>query len=473
MAISPEVIVDGVDVSAYFKSCHAEMTANHIKDPGKYDIVLANVGGIFYGAFLPTVQRQVLGGESIELYPRRRVFVKVNNVRKSCDSIDREEITIFSGEIQKAECDELECRIEGSCTQGGWSSALVGDRVWKQMGDIETIVNNLLDDFGYTGERHIAPLNPVAPDLNPEALKNLDFDTAMNMVAAWAQSIYFFDEDDEFWFIPAADVRMGWSNLDGVILRGPAGRSAVGYCNVVTVYGGTDQATPQTSGAERKLHKRIMARVEAEESLIDAYGRIEAPAIYVPNCNQEQCQLIAENLLAWYDQYRDVPSVKIVGEAPSIMSKVEYHPWNQSPTETNCDPGEDNVLITGKVKGVVTRRIVDISADGGFVCTIEVTQNLQDAGAIKGRGGFPQDDPKINPYPGVTFVADDTVEIRELMYQDALANATESDEYAANPAAGQFVYNPSTEESAMVSPMEARLDYIGNGWYYAQESSEW
>lgn len=51
--IRPVVILDGSDVSKYFVNSHSEQTGNSSKDPGKYDLTLANVGGWAMGAFAP------------------------------------------------------------------------------------------------------------------------------------------------------------------------------------------------------------------------------------------------------------------------------------------------------------------------------------------------------------------------------------------------------------------------------------
>jgi hypothetical protein len=51
--ITPILILDGEDVSRYFLTSHSEQTGNSSKDPGKYDVTLANVGGRFTGSFAP------------------------------------------------------------------------------------------------------------------------------------------------------------------------------------------------------------------------------------------------------------------------------------------------------------------------------------------------------------------------------------------------------------------------------------
>lgn len=123
MHIQPQVILDGEDVSRYFISCHCEMTANSTKDPGKYDLVLANPGGRFMGSFAPKTieqldkeQMELLneeGAVNFRLAPKKKVSLEVTVSGQGCESGSRT-ITIFSGEIQKAEAGETHLKIEGS-----------------------------------------------------------------------------------------------------------------------------------------------------------------------------------------------------------------------------------------------------------------------------------------------------------------------------------------------------------------------
>jgi hypothetical protein len=57
------------------------------------------------------------------------------------------------------------------------------------------------------------------------------------------------------------------------------------------------------------------------------------------------------------------------------MSKVAYAPWNGSMPPTSCKGDKQAAL--GNVYGIVTRRVVDISAETGFTCTLDVTTNFQ------------------------------------------------------------------------------------------------
>ena len=163
MHIKPIVILDGQNVSRYFISSHSEQTGNSSKDPGKYDLVLANVGGWATGAFAPK-NVQELNEEEIELLntegpvdfrtaPKKKVSLKVQVYKSGCEGDSSEDIRIFSGEIQKAEADELFLRIEGSCSEGGMTSR-INPRIWDKETTITQIVNDLLDDFGLSEEDH-------------------------------------------------------------------------------------------------------------------------------------------------------------------------------------------------------------------------------------------------------------------------------------------------------------------------------
>jgi len=422
--IQPQVILDGEDVSRYFISCHCEMTGNSSKDPGKYDLVLANPGGRFMGSFAPknldTFEKEQLEllnqpeGVSVDyhLAPKKKVSLKITMRGQGCESGSRT-ITIFSGEIQKAEATETHLTIEGSCSEGGMTSK-IRPKVWATGTSITQIVNDLLDDFGGIpkSKRHIHPYKDTTDDMNPNLNKALDFDAALYEVSQWAQSIYFFDENDDFWFVPAINFR-GFSDLNGKIMRGSNASNMVGHCNVVHVYGGTINDDGNIIN-ERKTHWTIHATARAPDYDIKYHGLMEAPPVIVPDASQERCQEIANNLIEWYRQYQDVPTVKVSGVAPGLLSKVRYQPWNGSMPPVSCN-GEEEIVM-GNIEGLVTRRVVDISAENGFTCQLDVTTNLQNVIRPDGydkllsfyslrRAAIDADEgiDENSKYPGVTF----------------------------------------------------------------------
>lgn len=372
--VTPILILDGEDVSRYFISSHSEQTSNASKDPNKYDLVLANIGGRFLGSFAPkSYEDQTEEGlGDFELAPKHKVNLSVRVHGEDCDAgVDRT-VVIFNGEIQKAEADELFLKIEGSCLQGGMTSSVKFTHIWNKTTPITQIVNDLLDDFGITDAvRYIYPAVPFPPDENPKLEEVMSFDTSMYEVSCWAESIYFFDENGDFWFIPATS-RMGFSNLDGNILRGSNATNMVGYCNHVIVYPGTlDDGEPINT---RQTHLTNPAEAFAPAVEIESYGLLTAPPVTVHNASPQRAQEIADKLLEWYRQYKDVPTVKVVGKAPGLMSKVSYRPWNGSMPPISCLAGEE--VDISPVMGIVSRRIVDISAEGGFVSTLDVTTNF-------------------------------------------------------------------------------------------------
>lgn len=391
MHVIPLVILDGMDVSRYFISCHCEMTANSTKDPGKYDLTLSNAGGRFLGMFalknIEDVDREQMGLNdnpdpvNFHLAPKKKVSLKVTVSGKGCESGSRT-ITIFSGEIQKAEADELYVRIEGSCTEGGMTSK-INPRTWDGSTPVKTVVEDLLKHFGLTDESkwHIYPKKNSLDDRKFELDKAIDFDVAMYTISQVAQSIYFFDENDDFWFVPAVELR-GFSNLTGSVLRGAQAANMVGYANHVDVYGCTlEDLTTRTT------HKLIYASADVRDDPLTEfefgqYGLVRAPPICVPDADVRRCQVIADNMLSWYRQFKDVPSVKVVGKAPGLLSKVAYKPWNGAIPPVMCDGSEEAEM--SEVLGLVTRRIVDISSEGGFVCTLDVATSFLAAGVSTG-----------------------------------------------------------------------------------------
>lgn len=409
MHITPILILDGQDVSRYFLSSHSEQTGNSSKDPGKYDLVLANVGGWATGAFAPKSVEEITEEElgNFTTAPKKKVSLQVVVSKSGCEGSTSKTITIFSGEIQKAEADELYLKIEGSCSEGGMT-ARINPRIWPTGTPITTIVNDLLDDFGYEGTRHIMPAKNSTDDVNPTLDKGIDFDTALYTVSCWAESIYFFDENDEFWFVPATNLR-GFSNLTGNILRGSNATNMVGYCNHVDVYGGAPEDL-----WEGKTHNLIHAWAEPDNDWeIEQYGLLKAPPVVLPNADLAKCQEVADKLLEWYRQYKDVPTVKVVGKAPGLLSKVAYRPWNGSIPPIKCDGAEEAEM--GAVLGLITRRVVDISAEAGFVASLDVTTNFLGVNKPTGdqeimnfysnwRDAIDNDPGVVNKYPGVEFV---------------------------------------------------------------------
>lgn len=408
MHIKPILIIEGQDFSRYFISAHCEMSANSTKDPGKYDLVLSNAGQRFLGAFAPKSIEEITEEQmgAFLTSPKSKVRLSVKVYGKGCEGGSRT-IQIFQGEVQKAEADESFLRIEGSCSQGGMTSRLRKDMTWNTGTPVSTIVNDLLDEFEYHGPRHIMPAKNSTDDITPYLEKALDFDTAMYEVSCWGESIYFFDENDEFWFVPATDLR-GFSNLTGSVLRGSNATNMVGYCNRVDVYGGSPELL-----WEGKTHSLIHAYAEAPEYELKAYGIMRAPPVVLPNADYNRCKEVAEKLLEWYRQYKDVPSVKVVGKAPGLLAKVAYRPFNGTPPPIACD-GEEEAEM-GPVMGLVTRRVVDISAENGFTATLDVTTNF--LGVNKPSGSedivnfyslnfekIMNDPAVVNKFPGVLFV---------------------------------------------------------------------
>ena len=104
---------------------------------------------------------------------------------------------------------------------------------------------------------------------------------------------------------------------------------------------------------------------------------------------------------------------KVVGKAPGLLSKVAYRPWNGQMPPVRCDGVEESEM--GAIMGLVTRRVVDISAEGGFVATLDVTTNFLGVNKPSGdqeimnfysdwRTAIDNDPAVVNQYPGVEFV---------------------------------------------------------------------
>jgi len=160
-----------------------------------------------------------------------------------------------------------------------------------------------------------------------------------------------------------------------------------------------------------------------------------------------------------------VPQVKVVGVAPGIWTLVQYSVWNNNAPRINC-PGDDYIHIAGPTAGLVSRRVVDISVENGFTCTLEICRNFQEAGTFGWGGVYPTDDPDVNPYEGVSIIGGDALvdpSVYDTAYGDGPDYTTAAGE---TPGSSVLVFSPSTGEMLYVSQMERRITYTpGNGWY--------
>lgn len=383
------------DYSRLFMRSHSEHTTTDSKDENKYDITLANGGGSLFGKFKP----------------KSVIELKVINVRTRCPEdgdTTEEEIPILKGEVQHVTCDEVECKIEGSCPQGGMVSAQPKPFTWPEEHSISRIVADLVFAFKGLSSSHINIEIDKDRDTpaqhNPKSGELLDFNTAIQQFADQAGCVWFFDEHGDFWFMPP-DHLFGVRDLTGHVVRGQTASTMVGLCTIVTVYGATNAEKPSDDRATNLSHKKQYARLRADdpeivalmngEDMIANYGELYAPDIVVPNCNEARAKEIAKNVLLWFLQFKDVPQVKVEGVAPGVFTRVGYQPFNANPPPISCSSGARAATV-GMITGTVTKRVVDISPEEGLVCTLDVATNFK--GTTDGRDIA--NDAFVNQYNG-------------------------------------------------------------------------
>lgn len=398
MLITPTLTIAGVDYSKLFNSSHSEQTTNDSKDENKYDVTLVNGAGQLFGLFKPK--------DPISLSVVVRHMKCVGSTAGSFNL----PIHIFTGEVQKVTCDELECKIEGSCKQGGMVSSLPKTFTWPPGTKVGKCVNDLLDAFGFTGKRHI--IIETAKDTptkhTPDASGNVDFNTTIQLFADEVGCNWFFDEGNEFWFVPPVELK-GTKDLTHHVMAGQTGRTMIGLCTVVNVIG-SSQYDPASHASVNMTHASVAATARADdpgiiermagENMIATYGHIIAPPIIVPNCDQATCQRIADSTLLWFLQFKDVPEVKVTGIAPVVFSRVSYSPFNGNPIKLSCNAAAITpISMGGSVVGLVTKRIVDISPDVGLECALSVSTNM--LGNLKSSYTLYEDPDIVNPYEGV------------------------------------------------------------------------
>lgn len=356
------VVIGESDWSGRFLSSHSEQTTNDAKDENKYDLILADIDLDLMGRFKPT----------------DRVELDIINRRDTCQGPVDETIVLYRGEVQCCTADETTCEITGSCDQGGFVGYL--PQSFTKKADSETItdaVKELLDQY-YRGRAmppiHIAPTSDVFQEYNNYNPARLGYNEAMQQLADEGSSVWYFDENGEFWFIePYVNVDKA-VDLTGCILEGQNASTMIGLCTVVNVQGGA-LAPPNDPSCVNPTHKCVTSQARLSDDMMESYGEIIAPTITVPMCDQATCDKIAANTLRWFLQFKDVPQVKISGKAPMVGSRVMYKPFNGILPASFCG-GLPATL--GYMTGRVTRRVVDIDTDNGFVCTLDVSTTFSE-----------------------------------------------------------------------------------------------
>jgi hypothetical protein len=246
-----------------------------------------------------------------------------------------------------------------------------------------------LNDYGFGGTRNIQPKEDTPLQKTFILFLAEDYASAFQEVADYSNSVWYFGEDGSFNFVQPNSL-IGDMDLTGYLLESNISSNMEGYCNIVRVIGGSPGPLPSEDGSENKSHALIYG--EAQYSDFDEYGVMNAPVMIVPHCNLDLCQEVAENAKQWFKQFRDVTSVKVVGIAPFVHTKVSYVPYNGILPANDCD--ESSGSVPAGVEGMVTRRVVDFSSDG-LTCTLDINTH------------FENEDSGETHYEGVEFIYDD------------------------------------------------------------------
>lgn len=365
--IKPYLSIAGFDYSAYLISVHCEQTVDVVKSPAKIDIQLFNSRQIFRGAFKPTDE----------------IIFSVENRLTNCYGYTALNFDVLVGEVQKASVDEMICKIEGVCTMGGMSGGLKRKYTYQAGEAIATIVNELLDDYGFKKGRHINIAMKQLPQDGIEFEAGLDYLKAFETLCTKTGSWYFIDETGNFWY-QDPQATSGAMDLTGYILNGDDTTSLVGYRNVVKVVVGTSfdptktQAGPEILTQDPTTIATIIAKASDEE--IAKYGYLQAPPVYLPTANKEIGQKVADNLLKVYSARADNPKPKVYGIVPALAGFVKYKPYNGMPMHV-ADCSEPIVAApSSDIYGVVIKRVLDLDAANGLVVELEIANKLPSAG---------------------------------------------------------------------------------------------
>ncbi|MDH7597565.1 MAG: hypothetical protein QHG98_07510 [Methanothrix sp.] len=356
--IKPHLEIAGWDVSEYVKSIRAELCSDVPSEANKIDIELVNCRQQFYGAFVP----------------EDPISCSVTVTKDKCVTVETREWKWFEGHVQKVSVHEDICKIEASGTHGGFSGNLKKTYQYSaEELNVYRIVNDLLNDYGWTGGRVIDTAVKHIPKNGMKFEAGSDYFNAFNRLQDLTGAIYFVDEDNTFYFIDPNKAARHAINLDGYLLRGTQDANIIGYRNVITVIGSSPHdpitdpdgaAIPSQSPTHRYM--KVGTKEELEEN-----GVLYAPPVYLIGANAARCKQVAENLYIYYQDREDVCKPTVVSMIPPVASVVSYTPANRYGI-----PGADCIEHTRygpsmKIVGIVVKAVTTLDSSG-LVSELEV-----------------------------------------------------------------------------------------------------
>jgi hypothetical protein len=358
------IMIDGQNVSPHVISFSVQQSTENESDPGKIQVVLANVDQAYTTAFTPQVSQLLIVCSDFETSNGYRL-VAIGKVTDTVCPIG-DEVT-----------------VKGECDLGHLADCLPNDKeitAENGGGSCKEIIRKVLDTHDTYINLKFECEDKYVSEVTYEG--DTTYQAVLDDMRVRLGAVFYFDETNTLVF---RDPRVitNYINLDKYCSQPTQAKSIMGYCNAVTVsaYDSLiDTEWDGWKGHQTPKHLCISAQAPsldggvtldtADEDIVK-YGKIVSKKIDAYNVhNMEEAFDMAEKYLEFYKQKKDtLTEVVVEGIVPPLQSLVSYTAFQ--PPESNEEP---TLLL-----GVVIEKKVEYSSEG-LTTTISLhpRDNIQD-----------------------------------------------------------------------------------------------
>lgn len=359
------IMIDGQNVSPHVISFSVQQSTENESDPGKIQVVLANVDQAYTTAFTPQVSQFLIISSDFSMENGYRL-VAIGKVTDSVCPIG-DEVT-----------------VKGECDLGHLADRLPNDKditAEDGGGSCQKVLRKILDTHDtYINLKFECEDKPIS-DVTYEG--DSTYQSVLDDIRIRLGAVFYFDETNTLVFRDPRQIT-NYTDLDPFVSQPSQAKSIMGYCNAVTVsaYDSLDNRDQEEiiDGKTTPAHLCISANApsidkgktfDTTDEDIVKYGKIVAAKIDAYNVHSmEEAFDMAEKYLEFYKQKKDtLTEVVVEGIVPPLQSLVKYTAFQ--PPDNNDPP---KTLL-----GVVIEKKVEYSAEG-LTTTISLhpRDNIQD-----------------------------------------------------------------------------------------------
>jgi len=392
MPIAHYVLIDNIDVSPFVMGADIDVLipSSNTSYVQQADITLSNVGGRFDGAV------NVVGETSApfenkknfqtdpEVSPLSLIMVILISIEYPGPSVHS--ALVFTGLAQKADYGYTTCKISAGTSDLKANAYLKQDIFDHKGKPTRPIIDRICEQYGLEEGEIKVPAGMEKREWG--FLRDQSGKGVLDYLAENDGQEVFMDENNQLQYVPPG-VRGINPPYTGRMKYPAQSESAVGLCNRVTVRGASpaDPTHPhasnlpdramfyETTDADLAMilnNENGEGGAEVAASMLENYGRIDAPTFYYPDCCTElECRNRALRLLARYVTFWNRSMPAVVGRSPKLKSKVSY----KYPRLMLNSPGEVQRYVWAlgpEMSGFVTRCKTNYSSKAGWVSYIEV-----------------------------------------------------------------------------------------------------